>query len=346
MLRDSGNAGRELRLALPSKGRMEEETMRFLNDAGLSVHKPNPRQYVGSLDGFPELMVWFQRSADIVRKVSYGDVDLGITGLDSFLEHNNGSDAALIIHDELGYGKCRLAIAIPENWTEVQSVDDLLSAYRRAAREGRRMRFATKYASLSTAFLKQHGIERPLLIPAEGALEAAPQMGFADAIIDLVSSGTTLREIEGGSLVHSQAVLIGNRQALRANPELLDVTRRLLELLEAHLRGQQHHMLIANMRGATPEEVARKVFSQPDLGGLQGPTISPVYLRQEEETHWFAITLVVRKDRLERVIRQLREIGGSGVVVYPATYIFEEEPFRWKKLLQALGITENHLQER
>jgi ATP phosphoribosyltransferase len=168
-------------------------------------------------------------------------------------------------------------------------------------------------------------------------------MGSADFIIDLVSSGVTLREnrlkqIEGGQLTPSQMVFIGNRTTLTHRPEVLAVARQMLERIEAHLRAVEHETIIANIRGVSPEEVAQKVFSQPDLGGLQGPTISRVYLRDAGDTGWYAITIVVPKDRLHQSIEQLRSIGGSGVLVLPITYIFEEEPHRWLKLLDTLGI--------
>lgn len=332
----------EIRLALPSKGRMEEETRDFLNACGLSVNKVNPRQYIAQIDDIPHLEIWFQRSADVVRKVRDGDVDLGIVGYDTVVEYRGSGDDVVIIHDALGYGHCHLSVAVPEDWTEVNSVADLaaLAASRQSQRP---LRVVSKYERQTAAFLEQHGIKPHRILHADGALEAAPQMGSADFIIDLVSSGVTLREnrlkqIEGGQLLQSQMIFIGNRTALTRRPEVLAVARQMLERIEAHLRAVEHETIIANVRGSSPEEVAQKVFSQPDLGGLQGPTISRVYLRDAGDTGWYAITIVVRKDRLHQSIEQLRSIGGSGVLVLPITYIFEEEPHRWVKLLDTLGV--------
>jgi ATP phosphoribosyltransferase len=332
----------EIRLALPSKGRMEEETRTFLHACGLSVNKVNPRQYIAQIDDIPYLEIWFQRSADVVRKVRDGDVDLGIVGFDMVVEYRGTGDDVVIIHDALGYGQCHLSIAVPEDWTDVHSTRDLaaLAASRQAQRP---LRVVSKYERQTTAFLEQHEIKPCRVLHADGALEAAPQMGSADFIVDLVSSGVTLREnrlkqIEGGRLLQSEMVFIGNRTALTQRPEVLVVARQMLERIEAHLRAVEHETIIANIRGASPEEVAQKVFSQPDLGGLQGPTISRVYLRDAADIGWYAITIVVRKDRLHQSIEQLRSIGGSGVLVLPITYIFEEEPPRWLKLLDTLGI--------
>jgi len=112
----------------------------------------------------------------------------------------------------------------------------------------------------------------------------------------------------------------------------------MLERFEAHLRAIGQMSVVANIRGQSAEEVAQKVFSQPDLGGLQGPTISPVYLREPGPTHWYAISIVVAQKNLTNAIKQLRQIGGSGVLVLPVTYIFDEEPPRWRKLVQELNL--------
>jgi ATP phosphoribosyltransferase len=332
----------EIRLALPSKGRMEEETRTFLHECGLSVNKVNPRQYIAQIDDIPYLEIWFQRSADVVRKVRDGDVDLGIVGFDMVVEYRGTGDDVVIIHDALGYGQCHLSVAVPEDWTDIHSTRDLaaLAASRQTQRP---LRVVSKYERQTTAFLEQHQIKPYRVLHAEGALEAAPQMGSADFIVDLVSSGVTLREnrlkqIEGGRLLQSEMVFIGNCTALTQRPKVLAVARQMLERIEAHLRAVEHETIIANIRGSSPEEVAQKVFSQPDLGGLQGPTISRVYLRDAADIGWYAITIVVRKDRLHQSIEQLRSIGGSGVLVLPITYIFEEEPHRWLKLLDTLGI--------
>jgi len=336
------NQRTDLRLALPSKGRMENETLAFLRACGLPVNKVNPRQYIAEIAEIPHLEVWFQRSADVVRKVRDGDVDLGIVGYDMMVEYRGHAGSVVLIHEALGYSRCHLAVAVPETWSEIKAVSDL--AELAAARDpDRPLRVVSKYQRQTTEFLNERHIEPYRVLHADGALEAAPQMGSADFIVDLVSSGVTLREnrlkqIEGGTLLRSQAVFIGNRSALTGRPEALAAARQMLERFEAHLRALDHLTVIANIRGETPEEVARKVFQQPDLGGLQGPTISQVYLRDQADKGWFAISIVVRKDHIDRAIQQLRAIGGSGVLVMPVTYIFEEEPTRWLRLLETLKI--------
>jgi ATP phosphoribosyltransferase len=199
---------------------------------------------------------------------------------------------------------------------------------------------ATKYSTLVRRFLAQAGVENVRLVVPDGALESATTVGYADFIADITSSGTTLREnrlrpLEGGTILRSQAILIGNRTALATRPGVLAVAQQMLEFIEAHLRARGQYMIFANVRGESMDEVAARVFAQPDLGGLQGPTISPMITRQGAN-QWWAINIVAASHHLYNVIQQIRAIGGSGVVVTPVTYIFEEAPERYQRLLAAL----------
>jgi ATP phosphoribosyltransferase len=328
-----------IRLALPSKGRMEGETLDFLAGCGLRVNKTNPRQYTATIPALPGVHVLFQRTRDIPASVAAGDVDLGITGYDALEEVlTPGSDAVIVIHEALGYGQCALVLAVPEAWADVQTVADLA---RRSA--GGDLRVATKYTNSVSRFLARAGVDNVRVVGADGALESAPLVGYADFIADITSTGTTLREnhlrpLDDGTIVQSQAVLVSNRSALAARPDLLATTRQILEFIEAHLRAQGQYMIFANMRGESMEAVAGQIFSQPDLGGLQGPTIAPMITRSGEG--WWAVNLVVNARKLYATIQQIRAIGGSGVVVTPVTYIFEELPERYRRLQAALGLEE------
>ncbi|MBI5957480.1 MAG: ATP phosphoribosyltransferase [Chloroflexi bacterium] len=327
----------QIRIALPSRGRMEEETLNFLASCGLRVNKVNPRQYTATLPALPDVLVLFQRARDIAPSVAAGDVDLGITGFDALYETVPlDSDAVVIIHEALGYGECSLVIAVPDEWDDVRSVSDLS---RKSA--GGKLRIATKYFNSVTRFLEQAGVRDVRVVSADGALESAPIVGYADFIADITSTGTTLienrlRALDDGLIVQSQAVMIGNRAALSTRPDVLETTRQLLEFMEAHTRARGQYMIFANMRGSSMEDVANRIFSQTDLGGLQGPTVSPMITR-EGAGNWWAINIVSHARKLYDAIRQIRAIGGSGVVVTPVTYIFEETPDRYQKLLAELN---------
>lgn len=325
-----------MRLSLPSKGRLAEDALAFLADCGLKVYKPNPRQYEAQIPAFPELVVLFQRPGDIVVSVREGSVDFGITGLDMVAERDVELEGVLVLHDELGFGHCTLTIAVPESW---EGVDDIHTLGKYAKTQRSPLRVVTKYPQLTGTFLSQNHIEHSL-ISAEGTLETASAIGYADLISDLVSSGQTLRDnrlkpLKDGEILRSQAALIANRAQLKSNQQVLETARKLLEFIEAHQRATENLAIFANIRGADPDYIARLIFSQRVIGGLQGPTISPVFVR-EENTGWFAVNIVVKREMIFQAVAELRAIGGSGVVVMPVTYIFEEEPPRYKAMLESI----------
>jgi ATP phosphoribosyltransferase len=326
----------EIRLALPSKGRLAQDALDLLSNAGLRVHKPNPRQFKATIPSLPGLTVLFQRAGDVVVSVRDGSVDFGITGWDVVSEQRGENGQVLTLLQELGFGSCSLNVIVPENWESVRRVSDLME---QQSQLGHPLRVATKFPNLTRAFFDRHGFKDVRLIFAEGTLEIAPTIGYADLIVDLVSTGTTLRDnrlriLQDGLILESQACLIANRAALKERPQVLTVARQLLEFIIAHLRASENVAVFANMRGESPAAIAARMLPKPVIGGLQGPTISPVITRSAN--HWYAAHIVVRKDQLAQAISELREIGGSGVVVTPVIYIFEEEPRAYKAMLAAL----------
>jgi ATP phosphoribosyltransferase len=328
----------EIRIALPSKGRLAEETLDLLAAAGLRVHKPNPRQYRADIPSLPGLTVLFQRAGDIVVSVRKGSVDFGITGWDVVSEQQGVNGEVLVLLPELSFGFCTLNVIAPESWLEAPRISELLSKQREL---GRPLRVASKYPNLTRTFFANNSLPEVELIEAEGALEIVPTIGYADLIVDLVSTGTTLRDnrltpLEDGQILKSQACLIANRALLKNRPKVLAVARQLLEFIVASLRALENVAVFANIRGETPELIAERMFDKSVIGGLQGPTISPVITQLPDK--WYAVHLIVRKDQLGQAIDELRQVGGSGVVVAPVTYIFEEEPKAYKDVLTALEV--------
>ena len=327
---------RKIRISLPSKGRLGEKSKELLANVGFRVYSPNPRQYKATIPRFPQVEVIFQRPTDIVHSVREGSVDFGITGRDIFLEKKGENGQILELHQHLGFGKCTLNIIVPGEWEDVNSLDDLSIMESSLKRE---LRIASKFPNLTKQFLKQNSGIRFRIIPAEGALEIAPTVGYADLIMDIVSTGTTLRDnhlkiLQGGEILKSQACLIANRARLRENPATREIAIQLLEVLSAYLRAEEKLAIFANIRGASPEDVAEKIFAQKVIGGLQGPTISQVITRARE--NWYAVHLIVDKSVLHEAILEIRSIGGSGVVVSDVNYIFEEEPPELSAMYEAL----------
>jgi ATP phosphoribosyltransferase len=325
-----------IRLSLPSKGRLQDDALNFLADTGLPIRKLNPRQYQAEVPALPELGIIFQRPGDIVVSVRQGSVDFGITGIDVLEEKRGDNGDIIVLHDALGFGHCVLKLAVPEAWNDVV---DIPSLKKYSSGLNRPLRVATKFPVLTEKFLNKQDIPHTL-ISAEGTLETAPTIGYADIISDLVSSGQTLqdnrlRALPDGLIQSSQAALIANRKTLKTNPNALEMARRLLEYIEAHMRAKENLLVIANMRGENPEAIAQKLFTQTSVGGLQGPTISPIVTREANQG-WHSVTIVVKRDILPQAISELRLIGGSGIIVSPVTYIFEEEPPRYNAMLAEL----------
>ncbi|XP_073120740.1 ATP phosphoribosyltransferase 2, chloroplastic-like isoform X2 [Henckelia pumila] len=308
----------EVRLGLPSKGRMATDTLDLLKDCQLSVRQVNPRQYVAEIPQISNLEVWFQRPKDIVRKLISGDLDLGIVGLDTVSEYGQGSEDLILVHDNLNYGDCRLSLAIPKYgiFENINSLEELARMPQWTPE--RPLRVATGFTYLGPRFMEENGLKHVTFSTADGALEAAPAMGIADAIVDLVSSGTTLREnnlkeIEGGIILESQTVFVASKRSLIQRKGVLDVTHEMIERLEAHLRADDQ---------------------------FTGPTVSPVFCKRDGKVavEIYAIVICVPKKALYKSVQQLRAIGGSGVLISPLTYIFDEETPRWRQLLSKLGL--------
>lgn len=319
----------KIRFGIPSKGRMQGETMEFFDDCGFKV-KRNNRQYLADLVGFDNVLMVLQNQEDIVRGVIAGNLSFGIVGYDILLEMADGDENIIVIHDDLEFGKCTLEVAVPEDWTE-NSLEEM--------KKTKNIRIASKFPNLTKKFLK-NVLENFEIVNAKGAIEVSPALGMADIIVDLVSTGQTLadnrlKRLQNGKLLSSQAVFIANKISLN-KPEVLELAQTFLEYFEALIRGKNYVSVFINVRGESEESIAEKMFGLPELAGLQGPTISTVISKLPGK--WFAVHIIVAKNSLPKAIKSLRSIGGSGLVVTPTSYIFEEEPRQLKTLLDQLEV--------
>ena len=161
------------------------------------------------------------RPTDIVTQVQEGRCHLGVTGMDVYAEHAFEAEQAAVVIPDLGYGGCRLVVAVPESWIDVGHIMDLVDLTTEFKASGKTFRVSTKYPALVRQYFRKWGIYYYQLIHSEGALELHPSLGIADIIVDLTSSGTTLkdnrlREIEGGTVLDSAACLIGHAPSLSA----------------------------------------------------------------------------------------------------------------------------------
>jgi ATP phosphoribosyltransferase len=207
-------------LAVPSKGRLEEQTRKVFADARLPIARPGgARSYSGSIVNQPQISVRFYPAAEIARELVSGGIDLGVTGADLVYEVAERSDENVILVKPLGFGHADVVVAVPDAWIDVTHMGDLAdvaSDFR--ARHGRWLRVATKYGHLTRRHFAGYGIAEYRIVESAGATEAAPASGTADLIVDITSSGETLaanalRILEDGLILKSQAHLVVSRTA-------------------------------------------------------------------------------------------------------------------------------------
>jgi ATP phosphoribosyltransferase len=207
-------------LAIPSKGRLKEQSLEVLAKAGLSVALPEAdRTDRARIDGLANVEVAFLSASEIAGEIGQGAVDLGITGEDLVRENLADWEAQAEIVARLGFGHADVVVAVPDIWLDVESMadlDDVAADFRQ--RHGRRLRIATKYWRLTQQFFSlKHGIQVYRIVESLGATEGAPAAGLADVIVDITTTGSTLRAnhlkvLGDGTILNSQACLVASRK--------------------------------------------------------------------------------------------------------------------------------------
>jgi len=278
---------RRLRLAIPNKGRLVEPTVRLLRDAGL-VFEADDRALVARVQNF-DLDILFVRTNDIVEFVNDGVAELGVTGLDLVAE--SGAEVPLV--RKLGYGRCRLTLAVP-NDSPFRAAEDLAD-----------LRVATSHMSLTKRFFAERAIPVDV-IPVSGAAEVAPRLGLAEAIVDLVSTGSTmvvngLRPVE--EIFASEAVLLANKAALAERPDVIDSINT---MLSATLAARDRKYLMMNAPKSKLSEL------EDLLPGLESPSIIPL-----AHEGMIAIHSVVEADQVWSLLPRLKAAGASGILILP-----------------------------
>lgn len=274
-----------IRIAIQTKGRLNEDSLSLLREAGISI-EDSKRKLLTKSDDFP-VEVLYLRDDDIPQAVSMGVADAGIVGLNEVEEKNFPVD---LVH-KLGFGKCRISLAVPKN------VDYTGLEYFNGKR------IATSYPVILSRFFAEKHIDAEIHEIA-GSVEIAPSVGMADAIFDIVSSGGTLvtnglKEVE--KVLFSEAVLI-------ANPNLSPEKRQLLEQIcfrfEAIERSRGLKYVLMNL----PEEKISEVTSI--LPGMKSPTVLPL-----AQKGWCSIHVVIAEKELWNKIEQLKAIGAEDILV-------------------------------
>jgi len=181
-------------LAVPSKGRLQENAEAFFTRAGLALAKPRgARDYRGTISGLDNVEIAYLSASEIAWQLARGMVHLGVTGEDLVRETIVDADKRVLLIDNLGFGNANVVVAVPQAWIDVRTMadlDDVTTGFR--AQHNRRMRVATKYINLTRTFFAAHGVVDYRIVESAGATEGAPAVGTAEMIVDITTTGATL----------------------------------------------------------------------------------------------------------------------------------------------------------
>ncbi len=277
----------KLKIAVQKSGRLHDDSMKILNDIGISIDNGKD-QLKASARNFP-LEVFYLRNGDIPQYLSDGVVDAAIIGENVLVEKGNGIKTV----EPLGFSTCRVSVAIPKS-VKYSGIQDLNNK-----------RIATSYPNTVNQFLKENNISAQLHI-INGSVEIAPNIGLADAIVDIVSSGSTLfknnlKEVE--VLLKSQAVLAVSP---KINPEQQDILNKLQFRLQSVLKARQSRYILLN----APNDKLEKIINI--LPGMKSPTVLPL-----AETGWSSLHSVINKNEFWEIIDELKANGAESILVCP-----------------------------
>ncbi len=276
-----------LRLAIQKGGRLSESTTDLLAACGIKISKPDRK--LRALAEHFDLEVLFLRDDDIPGYVADGVADVGIVGENVILEKGKTVETL----DQLGFAKCRLAIALPRafSYSSAQDLNDL--------------HIATSYPGLLQHFFDDNGVQATIH-EISGSVEIAPGIGLADGICDIVSSGSTLisnglKEVE--TVLKSQAVLIASPQLSEEKKQLLD---RLRFRIQSVMKAKQHRYILMNVPNTSLDVVT------DILPGMKAPTVMPLV-----KEGWSSVHSVIPEHAFWNVIESLKEAGAEGMLVVP-----------------------------
>ncbi|HET7193178.1 MAG TPA: ATP phosphoribosyltransferase [Pseudolabrys sp.] len=317
-------------LAVPAKGRLQENAEAFFARAGLTLIKPRgARDYRGAIAGLDDVEIAYLSASEITSQLASGSIHLGVTGEDLIREMIPDSDRRVVLIEGLGFGFANVVVAVPQAWIDVRmmaDIDDVATAFRQ--HHDRKMRVATKYINLTRDFFSAHGIIDYRIVESSGATEGAPAAGTAEMIVDITTTGTTLaanalKIVEDGTILRSQANLVAARGAAWGNNER-DTARIILDRVAAQARARANREVRARFAAGTDmlvENARRKFNIETPFGG---PTSSGM------------LTLHCPPDQVYALTSFLRENGAEAVAVAELGYVFSRDNPLFAKLEAAL----------
>jgi len=315
-----------LMLAVPAKGRLQENAENFFARSGLTLIKPRgARDYRGAIAGLDGVEVAYISAAEITAQLASGAVHLGVTGEDLVREMIPDADNKVVLVDGLGFGFANVVVAVPQAWIDVRTmadVDDVATAFRQ--HHGRKMRVATKYVNLTRRFFSAQGIMDYRIVESSGATEGAPAAGSAEMIVDITTSGATLaanalKVVEDGIILRSQANLVAARGAEWGESERT-LAKVILDRIAAQARARAYREVRARFAACD----ARLVDAAKDKFGVEAPFGGP--------TSSGMLTLHCPPDQVYALTAFLRDNGAEAVAVADLDYVFSRDNPLFAKL--------------
>lgn len=317
-------------LAVPAKGRLQENAEAFFARAGLELVKPRgARDYRGGIKRLDGVEVAFLSAAEITEQLAAGAVHFGVTGEDLVREMIPEADRKVVLLEGLGFGHANVVVAVPEAWIDVRDMadlDDVAISFR--VRHDRRLRVATKYMHLTRGFFSRHGIVDYRIVESAGATEGAPAAGIAELIVDITTTGTTLaanglKVIDDGVILRSQANLVAARGAAWGKTEL-ETARLILDRIAAHAQARLFREVRTQFAGCNDAllGLAKEMFGV--LTPFGGPTSSGM------------LTLHCPPEAVHDLASFLREHGADTVIVAQIDYVFSRHNPLFAKLAAAV----------
>ena len=317
-------------IAVPSKGRLQENTEEFFGRAGLQLVKPRgARDYRGAIADLPGVEVAYLSAGEIADALAQGAVHLGITGEDLLRETIADMAKRVVVIEGLGFGFANVVVAVPQAWIDVRGMadlDDVATAFR--LRHDRKMRVATKYVNLTRDFFSGFGIVDYRIVESSGATEGAPAAGSAELIVDITTTGSTLaanglKIVDEGTILRSQASLVAARGATWGDAER-EIARRILDRIAAQARARSSREVRTRFPGCDEAMLAQAKERFGVVAPFGGPTSSGM------------LTLHCPPAAVYDLASFMRERGAESIVVAAIDYVFASDNPLYTRLVAGL----------
>ncbi|HEV7329337.1 MAG TPA: ATP phosphoribosyltransferase [Bosea sp. (in: a-proteobacteria)] len=303
-------------LAVPSKGRLQENATAFFGRAGLSfVQARGQREYRGQIAGLGGAEVAYLSASEIVAQLSSGAAHLGITGEDLVREQVADADASMVLLAPLGFGQANVVVAVPQAWIDVRTMADLddVAATMRA-RTGRKLRVATKYVNLTRRFFANHGLADYRIVESLGATEGAPAAGTAEIVVDITTTGATLsanalKVLDDGVILASEANLVASVRA-PWGPQAREAAAAILSRIAAEEEARSLREVRAVLNAVSPQrlgEIAHRLGARLPFGAAGSDGV---------------VTLHCPRKAVFPLVEELGKAGADDITVRTLDYVF------------------------